>query len=141
MRRVVTRAARGVAQERLLGIPIAGSRLRAALSLSLILASALQGVIAQGHVHSRWHAPAHRGVVVESLGAPGHDGAPSPWRDEATTCALCQVLAAGSAPLAHAVGVLPPRDSPTWRVTDARILGTGGNAVSYDWTPRGPPLI
>jgi hypothetical protein len=142
MRRAATRTAPRAARETLLGVPIAESRARAALSLSLILALALQGVVAQGHIHSRWEAlPAQGGVVVDAGLAPGHGGAPSPWHDESTTCALCQVLAAGSAPLVHAVGIEPPRDAPTWRVADSRILGTGGNAVSFDWTSRGPPLI
>jgi hypothetical protein len=142
MRRAATRAAPRAAKETLLGVSIAGSRVRASLSLSLILALALQGVIAQGHIHSRWEAPpAQGGVVVDAPHAPGHGGAPGPWRDETTTCALCQVLAAGNAPLVQTVGIAPLRDTPTWRVADPRIFGTGGNAVSYDWTPRGPPLI
>jgi hypothetical protein len=141
MRRVARRAARRAAEQTLLGIPVTGARSRAALTIYLIFAAALQGVLAQGHVHSRWEAPAARaGVILDVPLAPGHDGGPL-RRDETTTCALCQVLAAGSAPFVHAVGHVPSREVTRWSIADERVVGFGGNAVSYNWTSRGPPSV
>jgi len=119
------------------------SSFRAILALWLIVATAAQGVLAQGHVHFRYqHVPSAAGIFLASAAGPNDGGAPdSDSRDGSSTCALCQVLAFGAAPLGHSFDVALALQ----RVGLARSRGADApifvSAVSYIWTSRGPPLI
>ncbi len=129
--------------ERILGVPIAGMKLRAALSFYLAFAAAMQGIVAQAHVHERWDsATAHAGVAVQAPRPAPDDGTPgAPVRDDSTYCALCQVLAAGSAPLAPLHDVPPPREAGGVRISFDQAAWIRPSAVSYSWTSRGPPTL
>jgi hypothetical protein len=117
--------------------------LRNALTLWLMLAAAAQGVIAQGHVHVRVERAPTIGVVIASAAPTTHgDGAPGgPARDDPSTCALCQVLASGAAPL----GPLPLFSLPIAALRHAVPSLPAGpvltSAVTHNWTSRGPPRI
>lgn len=108
-----------------------------------MLATAAQGIIAQGHVHFRIHrVPAAGGSVTAVAVAPDDGGAPGDGSSrDPSTCALCQALASGHAPLGH---------SFDWALTRARLAPTPHRAgteplyvgaVTHIWTSRGPPLI
>lgn len=114
--------------------------LRTALSLFLVLALALQGVLAHAHVHSYFQ----QGLAstAPQLAAPDvpKDGDPTQKapRGDPSSCALCQSLTAGAAPLAHEVRLflLPAARSqpPVASVSPASVA-----TVSFHWTSRGPP--
>ena len=120
----------------------AGLRWRDVLSLSLLALFALQGIIAQGHTHTR-----SAGVSVVMFGDvaiadtdEGAGGGSVPSAPDSSNCGLCQSLSAGTAPLALAILFLlpPPEAVPEPRFVGAPVLTV--RAVSYFWTPRGPPI-
>lgn len=117
--------------------------LRAALVLGLMLATAAQGVIAQAHVHFRMErAPATGGLVTAAAVAPDDGGAPEQGSSgDPSTCALCQALAFGHAPLGHSFDwtLALARLGPTLHSAGTEPLYVG--AVTHIWTSRGPPLI
>jgi hypothetical protein len=110
----------------------------------LMIAAAAQGVLAHAHVHFRYQ-PAHSAagvVVVESATAPSDPGSPdSDSRGDPSTCALCQALAFGAAPLGHSFDVTLALAGPAIARYRAAASPTFVSAVSYIWTSRGPPLI
>jgi hypothetical protein len=120
-----------------------GLRWRDVGSLCLLVLFALQGVVAQGHTHAR---AAGAGVVVfgdvviaNTDEGAGNGGAPN--APDSPNCGLCQSLGAGTAPLAVAIlFLLPPAPEagPELRFVGAPVFTV--DAVSYFWTPRGPPL-
>jgi hypothetical protein len=134
-----TRAAKHVRIERLGARPAA---LRTALLAWLMLAAAAQGVIAQGHVHFRFpHSTAASAALGYASATPDDRGAPAERTGDLSSCALCQALAAGAAPLAPplryasplaAFEYIAPADS-----AEPEFVG----AVSHIWTSRGPPSI
>ena len=113
---------------------------RAALVLWLMFSAAAQGVIAQAHVHFRYeHAPSTAGVVVAAT--PDDRSSPDQDSRDPSTCALCQVLAYGAAPLAHtfdvALALAGPGFAPSRGGEEPLLV----SAVSHSWTSRGPPLL
>ncbi len=116
--------------------------LGSALTFWLIFAAAAQGVLAQGHVHFRFEHTAAVGAVVASASATDDGGAPGDSaRDDLASCALCQALASGAAPLGP-----PPRFSlPFALLRDSVPAESAGpvfvSAVSHIWTSRGPPRV
>ncbi len=118
----------------------AGLRWRDILSLCLLALFALQGIVAQGHTHTRAGVVVFGDVVVAKTDqGAGSGGAPS--APESSNCGLCQSLSAGTAPLAVAIlFLLPPAPEagPKPRFVGAPVFTV--DAVSYFWTPRGPPL-
>ena len=118
-------------------------RWRDVLSLCLLTLFALQGVIAQGHTHTR---SAGAGVIVfgnllvaNTDEGAGNGGAPS--APDSANCGLCQSLSVGTAPLAVAIlFLLPPAPEagPEPRFAGAPVFTV--QTVSYFWTSRGPPL-
>jgi hypothetical protein len=116
--------------------------LRTTLVVLLMLAAAAQGVVAQGHVHFRFpHSTSTSAALGYASATPDDGGARGERASDLSSCALCQALAAGAAPLASRVcyaspltafRYVPPADS-----NEPDSIGT----VSYIWTSRGPPLI
>ncbi len=120
------------------------SGLRTALVVLLMLAAAAQGVIAQGHAHFRFPhstsasaALGYASATADERGAPGDRAS-----DDSSSCALCQALAAGAAPLG------PPGVRYASPLTAFRYVAPADSAepefvgaVSHIWTSRGPPLI
>lgn len=108
-----------------------------------MLATAAQGVIAQAHVHFRMErAPATGGLVTAAAVAPDDGGAPEQGSSgDPSTCALCQALAFGHAPLGHSFDwtLALARLGPTLHSAGTEPLYVG--AVTHIWTSRGPPLI
>ena len=114
--------------------------LRTALIAWLMLAAAAQGVIAQGHVHFRFRVSTATSAALGYASAtPDDRGAPAERARDLSSCALCQALAAGAAPLAPPLHYASPlavfeyvalADS-----TEPEFVG----AVSHIWTSRGPP--
>jgi len=121
----------------------AGLRWRDVFSLCLLALFALQGIVAQGHTHTRF-----AGVSVVMFGdvviANADEGAGSggaPGTPDSPDCGLCQSLSAGTAPLAVAILflLLPPPEAGTEpHFAGAPVFTV--RAVSYFWTSRGPPL-
>ena len=104
--------------------------------------AAAQGVLAQSHVHFRFsRPPTAAGVVVAVAIAPNDNGSPdqdSPG--EPSSCALCQVLASGAAPLGHSFDLTLALASLGRDFSRSVSEPTSVSAVSYSWTSRGPPL-
>ncbi len=117
-----------------------GLRWRDVLSLCLLALFALQGIVAQGHTHTRSGVVVFGDVVVADTDeGAGSGGAPS--APDSSNCGLCQSLSAGTAPLALAIlFLLPPAPEagPEPRFVGAPVFTV--HAVSYFWTPRGPPI-
>jgi hypothetical protein len=116
--------------------------LRSALVLWLMLAAAAQGVIAQAHVHFRFERTAAVGPTVASATPTDDNSTPGEGaRGDLSSCALCQVLASGAAPL----GPAPRFSLPFAALRDAVPAHSAWpvvvSAVSHIWTSRGPPLI
>ena len=116
--------------------------LRTALVVWLILAAAAQGVIAQGHVHFRFpHSTAASAALGYASATPDDRSAPAERARDLSSCALCQALAAGAAPLA------PPLRyaSPLAAFEYVALADSAGpefvGAVSHNWTSRGPPSV
>lgn len=114
---------------------------RTALTLLLMLAATAQGVIAQGHVHFRFAHTATVGAVVVSAPATTEGGSGDGARGDPSTCALCQALASGAAPLGPA-----PRFSLPFAALRSAVPAKPArpalvSAVSHIWTSRGPPSI
>jgi hypothetical protein len=116
------------------------SNLRASLTLLLMFAAAAQGVLAQAHVHFRFaRTAADLGVAVAT--APNDNGSPdqdSPG--DPSSCALCQVLASGAAPLGHSFDLALALATLGRDSSRSVSEPTSVSAVSYIWTSRGPPL-
>jgi hypothetical protein len=118
------------------------SALRDALILLLILAAAAQGVLAQAHVHFRFPPSTSASAALGYASAsPADGGAPGERASDLSSCALCQALAAGAAPLGSAVSYASPLTAFRYVApsdsTEPEFVG----AVSHIWTSRGPPLI
>ena len=123
---------------------IARTHWRDVLSLCLLALFALQGIVAQGHTHTR---SAGAGVIMfgdlliaKTDEGAGNGGAPN--APDSANCGLCQSLSAGTAPLAVAIlFLLPPAPEagPEPRFVGAPVLTVA--AVSYFWTlSRSSPL-
>jgi hypothetical protein len=107
-----------------------------------MLATAAQGVIAQAHVHFRMERAAGAGLVTAAAVSPDDSGAPEQSSSgDPSTCALCQALASGHAPLGHSFdsALALARLGPTLYPAGTEPLHVG--AVTHIWTSRGPPLI
>ena len=121
----------------------AGLRWRDVLSLGLLALFALQGIVAQGHTHTRsaGGSVVMFGDVVIADTDEGAGGGGLPSAPDSSNCGLCQSLSAGTAPLALAILFLlppPPEAGPEPRFVGAPVFTV--RAVSYFWTSRGPPL-
>jgi hypothetical protein len=107
-----------------------------------MLAAMAQGVIAQAHVHFRFERSVAAAAALGYASAtPDERGTPDGRAgDDPSTCALCQALAAGAAPLAPGLHYASPLAAFPYaaRVESARPEFVA--AVSYIWTSRGPPL-
>ena len=121
---------------------VSRSRLRAAVVFFVVLAAAAQGVIAQGHVHFRFpHSTAASAALGFASATPDDRGTPGERASDPSSCALCQALSAGAAPLALAARYASPLAAFHYvapaDATEPEWVGT----VSHIWTSRGPPLI
>jgi Protein of unknown function (DUF2946) len=116
-------------------------RWRDVLSACLLAAIALQGVLAQGHSHTHSQGPGAGVVTVGDAAAAspdGHERGRTP-RNDSASCSLCQSLGAGAAPLASAVRLLLPVPEAGFEPGYVGAPAVQVGAVSYFWTPRGPP--
>jgi len=116
------------------------ARLRARLPLYLIVVLALQGIVAQAHVH--FHLNATSAYAGARLDAPPSDGANTPTqgsRGDTASCALCQSLTAGAAPLHHEAPSALQLAVAHWPPSQRRASPARLTAVSFSWTSRGPP--
>jgi hypothetical protein len=121
----------------------AGLRWRDVASLCLLALFALQGIVAQGHTHTRSAgvSVAMFGDVVIANTDEGAGGGSAPNAPDSSNCGLCQSLSAGAAPLAVAILLLllpVPEAGPGPRFVGVPVFSV--HAVSYFWTSRGPPL-
>lgn len=117
----------------------AGSLLRDISSVCLLALFAMQGIVAQGHTHTPARLVVFGDPVVAKTDQSAGGGR-GPTAPESSNCGLCQSLGAGTAPLAAAILllVLPvPEAGPEPRFVGLPVFTV--QAVSYFWTPRGPP--
>jgi hypothetical protein len=120
---------------------------RTALALVLLLASTLQGFVAQAHIHVPARATSGIAFVAAQAAAAGSiapdDGDEQGKRsrgDPTSTCPLCQAHSLGGAPLAQCASAsfVPVLASSIVPVDREPVIVIA--AVSYHWTGRGPPL-
>jgi hypothetical protein len=115
---------------------------RGVLVLALMFAAAAQGVLAQAHVHFRLARAPAAGLVVAVASSPNDGGAPDQdSRGDPSSCALCQVLASGAAPLGHSFDLALALASLDRHLARAVDEPTNVGAVTHIWTSRGPPRI
>jgi hypothetical protein len=119
------------------------SRLRAVLALWLMLLTAAQGVVAQGHVHFRFPHPTaasaalgYASATPDDRGAPGERASGDP-----SSCALCQALAAGAAPQGPPLRYASPLAAFVYVAPADSAEPEFVGAVSHIWTSRGPPSV
>ncbi len=117
--------------------------LRTALVIWLMLAAVAQGVIAQGHVHFRFpHSTAASAALGLASATPDDRGAPGELASgDPSSCALCQALAAGAAPLAPPLRYASPLAAFTYVALADSSEPEFVGAVSHIWTSRGPPSV
>jgi hypothetical protein len=124
--------------------PAATITWRAVLSACLLVLFGLQGIVAQGHSHVRNGA----GVSVVAFGdvviAKSDDssrGGTVPRGDDSSNCGLCQSVSGAAAPLALAIVLLLPVPETAAEPAYLRAPVVDVGAVSFAWTPRGPPEL
>jgi hypothetical protein len=117
------------------------STARTVLAFWLIVVSAAQGVIAQGHVHFRFpHSTATSAAFGYASATPDDRGVPADRaRGDTSTCTLCQSLAGGAAPLGLALRYVSPLATFGCIVVSNSANPDFVSAVSHIWTSRGPP--
>ncbi|HVY66225.1 MAG TPA: DUF2946 family protein [Gammaproteobacteria bacterium] len=120
-------------------------RWRDVLSVVLLALFALQGVVVQGHSHAQDGTGASvvkfGDVVIAKSDDGGSGGGSAPRGGESSGCGLCQSLGAGTAPLALAIALLLPAPQSSAEPAYVRAPVVDVGAVSYAWTPRGPPEL
>jgi len=119
------------------------SSLSTALALLLMLAAAAQGVIAQGHVHFRFPQSTAAGAALGYASATSDDRSAPGERasGDLSSCALCQALAAGAAPLGPPLRYASPLAAFGYVASTDAAEPEFIGAVSHIWTSRGPPSV
>jgi hypothetical protein len=108
-----------------------------------MIVAAAQGVIAQGHVHFSFSKSTAASAALGYASAiPDDRSAPSDRASgDMSSCALCQALAAGAAPLGQSARYASPLAAFRYVATSDANKPESVGAVSHIWTSRGPPLI
>jgi hypothetical protein len=117
------------------------STARTLLAFWLIIVSAAQGVIAQGHVHFSFpQSTAASAAFGYSSATPDDRDVPADRASrDLSTCTLCQSLAGGAAPLGLALRYVSLLATFGCIVVSDSANPDFVSAVSHIWTSRGPP--